>query len=859
MISKKHLYSIFILLSFFNLGSIRGQEWAWLQTIRPGGNEYCWDIATDPTGNVLATGRVKGTSIFGSTPNTQTPSWKSNNETDVFLVKYRPNGSLAWVKRDGGKEADWGRGVATDHHGNVYVTGDYCDTAQFGAQQIIGLGASQNRNIFVAKYDSSGTCLWARTAGNTVATARGHEITVDTAGNVYITGSTNQQSTFDGALAGTNGKTQGFIAKYSASGNIIWVKTVTASTFSQGNGIKFSKNGALYITGDFKGTLTVNGTNYVGFGITYTDIFTCKMDINGNFIWAKVGTGNGDQIANGVDTDDYDNVYITGNFVNNCNFGTATIVANAIGATAYDMLIAKYDLNGTLKWVKNIGGAGPDPGYDICVHRNSNILVVGRLAGSGEMDTIPITNSIGTTMVACFDSTGVPLWHKLAGGNPSGPTGAGTNSGNGIAVDSNGNVFSGGTFSYNITIGSTTVDIPVQNGEDAYIAKLFPPINPVIAVNKKIICTNDTVSFTVSQDGSPLAYQWLFSGGTPAISSIANPSVTYTVSGIYDVQLIISNGFETDTTILQNYVYVGSPVTINMGNDTTICQGQMLMLDAGLGLTNYSWNIGGTNRTLTTSSAGQYFVTALNGCNLTLSDTIQIAINPLPVLDLGTDTIICQGTTVILDAGPGMNSYLWNNSSTDQIINVSAQGQYFVTITNSNSCSKSDSIQVMVKSIPVVNLGPDTTICQNETLLLDAGNPMSSYLWNNASTDQTLTISTQGQYWVAVSVATNCNANDTIQVIVDVCTDIVESFKGNKISIFPNPATDHVIITFTGPATQQQIYFQLFNFLGEIVTQPVLIKHNRLDFNTDNLEKGIYMYRINISEGEQIAGKLIIQ
>ena len=199
---RKNTYIFFQVISLLFLCRLTyAQTFDWVQTIRPGGNEHCWDIATDFKGNVFVTGRVKSTSIFGAGAFIQSPPYKSCCETDVFVAKYKPNGDLAWVSRDGGKQPDWGRAITSDLNGNIFVTGDYCDTSTFGSNQIIASGPFQNRNIFLAKYDTSGVCLWAKTDAS-ISHTKGNGVTTDSLGNSYITGYVGGVSNFDGITFG---------------------------------------------------------------------------------------------------------------------------------------------------------------------------------------------------------------------------------------------------------------------------------------------------------------------------------------------------------------------------------------------------------------------------------------------------------------------------------------------------------------------------------------------------------------------------------------------------------------------------------------------------------------------------------
>jgi Secretion system C-terminal sorting domain len=140
----------------------------------------------------------------------------------------------------------------------------------------------------------------------------------------------------------------------------------------------------------------------------------------------------------------------------------------------------------------------------------------------------------------------------------------------------------------------------------------------------------------------------------------------------------------------------------------------------------------------------------------------------LPAVNAGLNQTICSGTTTTLIAN-GAVSYLWNNGagSNDTVtVNPTTATTYLVTGTDANGCSNTDTVVVNVNSLPIVNLGSDISTC-NASTILDAGNPGATYVWSNAATSQTITVTTNGQYYVTVTDANTCFASDTISVILN--------------------------------------------------------------------------------------------
>ena len=130
-------------------------------------------------------------------------------------------------------------------------------------------------------------------------------------------------------------------------------------------------------------------------------------------------------------------------------------------------------------------------------------------------------------------------------------------------------------------------------------------------------------------------------------------------------------------------------------------------------------------------------------------------------VDLGPDKAICN-KPVLLDAKAGWKNYLWSNGATTPSITVVTPGKYWVSV-NDGACL-SDDDTVMVNSFKAaVNLGSDTTLCTNQSLILNPGQDFSSYLWQDGSNSNTYTVRQPGTYWVRAT-ANNCITSDTITV-----------------------------------------------------------------------------------------------
>jgi gliding motility-associated-like protein len=232
-------------------------------------------------------------------------------------------------------------------------------------------------------------------------------------------------------------------------------------------------------------------------------------------------------------------------------------------------------------------------------------------------------------------------------------------------------------------------------------------------------------------------------------------TITVTVAGTYSVVVNNGNCSATDTI---NINHITQPP---LGNDTSLCMGSQLILNAANNGSNYIWNTGAVTQTITAATSGTYWVVASIGtCSQT--DTVNVTFIPVPSVNLGRDTILCPSVTILLDAANAGDTYIWSTGASSQTITVNSSGTYWAVANNGN-CSDADTINVNYLTKP--SLGNDTILCSASTLTLTAGtaNTGAAFLWSTGDTTSFITVIKQGEYWVHVSDR-NCAFADSILV-----------------------------------------------------------------------------------------------
>jgi gliding motility-associated-like protein len=146
----------------------------------------------------------------------------------------------------------------------------------------------------------------------------------------------------------------------------------------------------------------------------------------------------------------------------------------------------------------------------------------------------------------------------------------------------------------------------------------------------------------------------------------------------------------------------------------------------------------------------------------------------LPVINIHQKQALCKDQNDVLDAGDGFASYLWQDGSSRQEFKVRAPGTYWVSITDANNCSNSDTAHILsIVQTPANFIYADTVKCLYETISLEPYRHFASYLWNDGSTSPRLTVNDAGIYSLNVTDTNGCSGNAAIHVTQVVCPDLI--------------------------------------------------------------------------------------
>ena len=301
--------------------------------------------------------------------------------------------------------------------------------------------------------------------------------------------------------------------------------------------------------------------------------------------------------------------------------------------------------------------------------------------------------------------------------------------------------------------GSYSLTVSNACGSDVDTVQVLDggPFPSVFLGQDTSLCPGTTITLNPA---SIAVNTWMWPDGSTAGSYAVSDSGTITV--------VAGNncGIAYDTMAVS---LLEATPDLDLGMDTSLCQGESLTLSILSPNVNILWSDGSANTSFTINGPGIYFASISNACGIS-SDTLMVdSISPVPLLDLGPDLPLCPGEVITLDPGISGVGYLWQDGSSNTTFLI--DHDQTVSLTISNACGSSlDSVIVFLSTEgPDVNLGPDVLACAGDTVTLMANITGVNYLWQDGSTGSTFTTSTSGIYYIEVMNACGVD-NDTVTV-----------------------------------------------------------------------------------------------
>lgn len=336
-------------------------------------------------------------------------------------------------------------------------------------------------SIYTLLAQETPTLEWAKSFGANSSYDIARTITTDATGNVFSTGSFRNTVDFDPGAGVFNVTAIGFdnrgpyILKLDPDGNFLWARTFTSTNDCFTGAIKTDASGNLYVSGSFNGTVDFDpgpGTFNITNGGSFTANFMCKLDANGNFLWATHTESNNSQAIASITVDGAQNLYTLGHFRGVVDFDPGAGSATLAPIGQWDVYLTKTAANGNFISVQRFGGSDFDFGGSVGTDAAGNVYLSGVFQGTGDFDPGAATVNMTSTglrdiFVVKLTTAGNLVWNKMLG-NEEDDLGMATK------TDADGNTYGTGLYEGTIDLDPSAVvfNLTTSGGRDFFALKL---------------------------------------------------------------------------------------------------------------------------------------------------------------------------------------------------------------------------------------------------------------------------------------------------------------------------------------------------------------------------------------------------
>lgn len=706
--------------------------------------------------------------------------------------------TFTWAKQFSGLNDQQGQSVAVDGSGNVITVGEFGDVADFdpGAGTFT-LSPGSNYDAFISKVDAFGNFVWAKQIGINTTGDFAYDVAVDGSGNIYLTGYFNGTSDFDPGAG---------------------VYNLTAPSFQQ-------------------------------------EVFICKLNSLGNFIWAKQIGGTQQDWAYSIAVDATNNVYTTGFFSGVADFDPGAGIFNMTSSGPTDIFVSKLDGSGNFVWAKQFAGGGTNfsVGRGISVDASGNVYTTGNFIGTIDFDPgaglFNMTHSNSQDVfISKLDASGAFVWAKQINGSGSGGA-----YGKDIVVDGN-NVYTTGFFSGtgDFDPGAGTFNLTASGlARDVFVSKLSNAGNFVWA--KSLAGNGSACGNGIALDVSGNVYTTGYFQSTADFDPGA---------GTFNLTSLSTNSaFMSKLDPSGNYLWAGQVVGAGTGSGANgiVVDGINNFYTTGYFYSTLDFDAGAGTVNMTSLGGQDVFVTKYNSCPTTSQ--------PGPI---SGSTNLCVGagaTTYSIATVVGATSYTWSlpggwsGSSSTNTISATPGSSGTISVTASNTCgtSSAQNLTVTINALPTIvyTQNPDTVCANAGIVALGSVTPTGGTFSGTAVSGTNFNATTAGAGTFTITYTytdgNSCTNTASQSILVDLCTGLSnQTLAESDFIVFPNPANELVTITSNENKGQLIIY----NTLGAVLYSKQL-NATQTTVDVSAYQSGIYFIQIQTVDG--MATKKIIK
>ncbi|HKB45668.1 MAG TPA: gliding motility-associated C-terminal domain-containing protein, partial [Chitinophagaceae bacterium] len=691
-------------------------NFVWAKQLKGALFEGGYAITVDGSGNVYTTGFFAGTVDFD--PGLGTFNMVSVNNSDIYISKLDANGNFVWAKQLSGSSQSLSESIALDNSGNIFLTGYFRNSIDVDpGTATFNMTAAGELDAFLVKLDNNGNFVWAKQFGGS-GVDRGHELSLDASGNIYLIGDFENTVDFDSGPAVLNftsaGNTDIFISKFDNNGNLIWAKQIGGPDHDIGYSVKPDAMGNVYSTGFFNQTVDFDPAFPV-YNLSSpggNDAYVLKLGhclnstaANLNVVSCSSYTLNGQTYTlNGTYTQVLTNVAGCDSIITlNLSIGSSTYTTAAVACDSYTWEGQTYTNNGFYS-VRLIDANGCDSirNLNLIIKKKVFSTINASVCEGQQYEGYNVSGNYTDIYTAANGCDSIRTLQLIV--KPK------------LSSTVNATICEGQQYEgYNVS-GSYTNIYTAANGCDS-IRTLQ------LTVKLK---SNSTIRAAICEGEQ-------YEG--------------YNVSGSYANIYTAANGCDSIRT-LNLFVNPRKFTSLNV----KVCQGQ-------------SYYAGGDTQTI--SGTYKDTLSGYLGCDSIITTNLTVASIPKPYL--GSDRNLCSGTSITLNPGT-FSSYSWQNMSNMQSFIADTAGIYWVTVKDNNNCSATDTIEIKnILPVPFDFLKQADSICQYEKLRIESSNSYSSYQWSTGSAQSFTTVDKPGTYTLKVQDTNGCIGRDTVQVYQKYC------------------------------------------------------------------------------------------
>lgn len=780
-------------------------------------------VIVDKNGNILGTGTTSTLTGLATTGAYQS---SVAGNFDAFIIKYNASGLRLWSTYLGGSGQENGNDFVVDPGNNIFITGNTLSSsgiATTGSHQTTFGNGSSTGDAFLMKFNASGVKQWGTYFGGS-EDDYGDGIAIDPIGNLLISGFTNSASlaTSGAFQTSNNGNYDAFLVKFNSAGVRQWCTYYGSIYEDYGYKVATDANGNASMIG-----YTVSGAGITTSGAFQSvfggngDAFLVKFNAAGDRLWCTYIGGNNLDYASDVSTDISGNILVAGTSASTSGIASSGAFMT-VKSSGYDAFIAKYNPAGSRLWSSYIGGGNDEGALGICSDLQGNIAITGyTYSGTGFTSSGAYMEYFGgdvDAFIVKFDSSGYRQWSTYYGSDN-------IEQGNGLCVDSTGNIFVTGITSSSFGIASPGAFQTNYGGGvfDDFIGA-FTPGGALLLIQNNSISSSQQIcqgSYPAPLTGSvPLGgntskyYLWLnsISGPNTGFVPAASPNnfINYSPNTIFSntwYKRVVISGDLKDTSQAVQISTVSKPVAgFTINNPLQCLNGNHFVFTdtstVNTGTYSRQWNLGtglsDTSSALspekTYSLAAAFYIKLVASSNLGCKDSIIKMVNtrPNPIAGFSTnnslqcfnDNAFILNDTSIMPFGTA--SRLWDfgdgNFSTDANIikSYNQEGTYNIKLLvfSINGCKDSTTKTVSLIQKPIAGFNVNNLsqcLSGNNFIFQDTSLNASgafSRIWTFSTLD-TFTGSTvnkiftqAGTYHVKLTLLTNNSCRDSISKIL---------------------------------------------------------------------------------------------